>query len=107
MDDAALCPIPCSRRDLDEGQADTIFLDPGDAAFANRGIFAITRRKCCGTKAGFSTSIAAPSGEIFRTMQHMTEPPDETKPAHRYPSRMLSLFFHVRRPWRTGICTKA
>ena len=41
--------------------------------------FAITRRKRCGTKAGFSTSIAAPSGEIFRTTQGMTEPPDETK----------------------------
>ena len=38
----------------------------------------ITRRKCGGTKAGFSTSMAAPSGEIFRTMQLMTDPPDET-----------------------------
>jgi hypothetical protein len=27
--------------------------------------FAITRRKCCGTKATFSTSIAAPSCEII------------------------------------------
>ena len=40
--------------------------------------FAITRRKCAGTKEGFSTSIAAPSGEIFRTMQLMTEPADDT-----------------------------
>ena len=40
--------------------------------------FAITRRKCRGTKAGLSTSIAAPSLEMFRTTQGMTEPPDET-----------------------------
>jgi len=40
--------------------------------------FAITRRKCAGTKEGFSTSIAAPSGEIFRIVQLMTEPADET-----------------------------
>ena len=40
--------------------------------------FAITRRKCCGTNSGFSISIAAPSGEIFRTTQLITEPPDDT-----------------------------
>jgi hypothetical protein len=39
---------------------------------------AITRRKCAGTKAGFSTSMAAPSGEMFRTMHLITEPPDDT-----------------------------
>jgi len=42
------------------------------------GSFAITKRNCCGTKAGLSTSIAAPSLEMFRTTQGMTEPPDET-----------------------------
>src|SRR5450756_2419267 len=31
--------------------------------------FAMTRRKRDGTKAGFSTSMAAPSAEIFRTVQ--------------------------------------
>jgi hypothetical protein len=40
--------------------------------------FAITSRKHGGTKAGFSTSMAAPSGEMFLTMQLMTEPPDDT-----------------------------
>ncbi|MGX1363533.1 hypothetical protein AB7M46_008590 [Bradyrhizobium elkanii] len=39
---------------------------------------AITRRNLCGTKAGFSTSMAAPSGEMFTIVQCMTEPPDET-----------------------------
>jgi len=39
---------------------------------------AITRRKCGGTKAGFSTSMAAPSAEMFRTVQLMTEPPEDT-----------------------------
>jgi hypothetical protein len=39
---------------------------------------AITRRKQAGTKAGFSTSMAAPSGEIFRTMQLMIDPADDT-----------------------------
>ena len=38
----------------------------------------MTKRKLWGTKAGFSTSMAAPSGEIFRTTQLMTEPPDDT-----------------------------
>jgi len=41
-------------------------------------LFAITRRKRAGTKAGFSTSMAAPAGEIFRTLQRMTEPPTDT-----------------------------
>lgn len=40
--------------------------------------FAITRRKLAGTKAGFSTSMAAPSGEIFRTTQLITDPLDDT-----------------------------
>src|SRR6476620_4550033 len=40
--------------------------------------FAITSLKLGGTKAGFSTSMAAPWGEIFRIMQLMTEPPDDT-----------------------------
>src|SRR5216684_9064344 len=40
--------------------------------------FAMTRRKRWGTNAGFSTSMAAPSIEIFRTTQPMTEPPDDT-----------------------------
>jgi hypothetical protein len=40
--------------------------------------FAITRRKRCGTKAGFGTSIAAPSTEILRITQLMTEPPADT-----------------------------
>lgn len=40
--------------------------------------FAMTRRNCAGTKEGFSTSIAAPSREIFRTVQLMTDPSDET-----------------------------
>src|SRR5450631_344928 len=39
---------------------------------------AMTRRKRWGTNAGFSTSMAAPSAEIFRTMQPMTKPPDDT-----------------------------
>jgi len=39
--------------------------------------FAITRRKRGGTKAGFSTSMAAPSGDMFRTVQLITKPPDE------------------------------
>ena len=41
-------------------------------------LLAMTRRKRAGTKAGFSTSMAAPSAEIFRTVQLMTEPPDDT-----------------------------
>jgi hypothetical protein len=40
--------------------------------------FAITSRKLGGTKAGSSTSMAAPSGEMFRTVQRITEPPDDT-----------------------------
>lgn len=40
--------------------------------------FAMTRRNCAGTKEGFSTSMAAPCGEIFRTLQLMTDPSDET-----------------------------
>ena len=39
---------------------------------------AITRRNWAGTNDGLSTSIAAPSGEIFRTIQRMTDPPAET-----------------------------
>ena len=39
---------------------------------------AMTRRNRGGTKAGFSISMAAPSSEIFRTMQLITEPPDDT-----------------------------
>jgi hypothetical protein len=39
--------------------------------------FAITSRKRGGTKAGFSTSMAAPSNEMFRTSQRITEPPDD------------------------------
>jgi hypothetical protein len=39
---------------------------------------AMTRRNCDGTKEGFSTSIAAPSGEILRTVQLMTDPSDVT-----------------------------
>src|ERR1700756_3641652 len=39
---------------------------------------AITRRKRAGTKAGLSTSMAAPSAEMFRTTQLMTEPPTDT-----------------------------
>lgn len=37
-----------------------------------------TRRKRDGTNAGFSTSMAAPSGEIFRTTQLITEPSADT-----------------------------
>jgi hypothetical protein len=39
---------------------------------------AMTRRNCDGTKEGFSTSIAAPSGEMLRTVQLMTDPSDVT-----------------------------
>lgn len=39
---------------------------------------AITRRKFSGTNAGFATSMAAPSGEMFRTMQLITDPADDT-----------------------------
>jgi hypothetical protein len=40
--------------------------------------FAITSLKLGGTNAGSSTSMAAPSGEMFRTTQLITEPPDDT-----------------------------
>jgi hypothetical protein len=39
---------------------------------------AMTRRNCDGTKEGFATSIAAPSGEMLRTVQLMTDPSDVT-----------------------------
>src|SRR6185437_13509196 len=38
----------------------------------------ITRRKRVGTKAGSSMSMAAPSEEMFRTTQLITEPPADT-----------------------------
>lgn len=38
----------------------------------------ITKRKRAGTKAGSWMSIAAPSGEMFRTTQFITEPPADT-----------------------------
>src|ERR1700682_3235053 len=63
---------PARLQCVDESQANPVVLNPGNSAFA------MTRRKRWGTNAGFSTSMAAPSTEIFRTMQPMTEPPDDT-----------------------------
>ena len=64
---------------VDERKPDPVLLDPGDAAFMNDGrVVCHNEAKSLGTKAGFSTSMAAPSGEMLRIMQRITEPPDET-----------------------------
>jgi acyl-CoA hydrolase len=67
-----------SLRHRSESHANPVFLDPGNPAFVDRGAVRHHQAKARGTKAGFSTSMAAPSAEIFRTMQLMTEPPDDT-----------------------------
>src|SRR3954465_13175544 len=53
---------------IDERESDPLARDPGNLApKPTSASLAMTRRNCCGTKAGSSTQIAQPSDEMFKT----------------------------------------
>ena len=65
-------------RHRSEGYPDPIFLDPDNSAFVDRGVLRHHEFKARRNERRVLHIVAAPSGEMFRTMQLITEPPDDT-----------------------------